>query len=347
MAATVHQVAEEAGVSVAAVLQAMGNRGRLRAETRQRIRAAATAVGYRPHASATAMRTGRYDAVTLLLSTVAGRSLLPPSLLDGVQQALREADCHLNIASIPDEQLVNRGYVPRILRVWASDGLIINYNAAIPDEMIRLIHDFALPAVWLNSRHETNCIYSDEVATTSQATRHLLSLGHRRIAFVNYVTGYSKKGWHYSTQDRFAGYSQALAEAGLKPLLIAGPESLARENQARIEFSKQWLGGPSRPTAVVCYNAETAYSVLFAAAGLGLSIPRQLSVVSFGSSRLHEIGMVLGTILVPEYELGLLGTRMLLKVIEDATHIVPPQQVRGEFHAGESCAPAPEISPIT
>jgi len=134
MATTLKVIAEAAGVSIPVVSQVLNSKGqRFRPETRRRVRQAAERLGYRPNNSARAMATGRLGCAALVLSTQGYRSTLPAELLRGIDEELARHNMHLTIARLPDEKLTREGYVPKILREWLSDGLLINYTSDIPD----------------------------------------------------------------------------------------------------------------------------------------------------------------------------------------------------------------------
>lgn len=337
MAVTVKEVAARVGVSVPTVVQALGGRGRLRPATRQRVLRAAQELGYKPHSSARAMRAGRCGCVALLLSTFRSHSLLPDYLLDGIQSVLVEGDMHLTVASLPDEKLTSEGFVPKLLREWAADGMLVNYNARIPQRMIELIAESQTPTVWINSKHHANCVHPDDLRAGAEATRGLLSLGHRRIAFVNYTTGYAETPWHYSAIDRQAGYEQAMRDAGLPPRRISDAAAVRQEDF--IPFTREWLAGAERPTAVIPYSPRDARVVLATALRLGLRVPEDLSVVTFTDAPFADMGWKVSAMLIPGFDIGRAAAQLLLERIEDPTKELPPQAVAMHWEPGQTCCP--------
>lgn len=303
------------------------------------MRKVAQDLGYRPNLAAQVTRRGRFGAVSLVLSTDSALSMAGQSFISGILAGLLPQDVHLGIAALPDDALTDSGYVPKILRKLMADGLLLNYNANIPQRMVDLIRASHLPKIWVNSKHPVDCVYPDELGAARKLTEHLLTLGHRRIAFASYTCGTSEQPWHYSGIDRFEGYAQTMRQAGLQPRLLAWETAIPIENQQRLLFSQQWLSQPERPTAVICYTAESASSMILAAVKMGLSLPRQLTVVSYEDRPMNQLGMILSIMLVPEHEMGRLGAQMLLERIDNPDCVLPPRELALEFIAGDTCAP--------
>lgn len=343
MATTLKQIAEATGLSmptISHVLNPQSKRGHLyRQETRELVQKVADELGYRPNMAAQSTRQGRFGSVSLVLSTDSVRSMVGEGLIGGILAGLESKDMHLNITALPDAALTHSGYVPKILRTLMVDGLLLNYNAAIPQRMVELIKTSHLPKIWVNSKHAVDCVYPDELGAARKITERLLALGHRRIGFAGYGRGTSEPSWHYSSVDRYAGYAQAMEQAGLSPRLLSKEKAIPIEGQQRIAFSKQWLSEPDRPTAVICYNPEATNAVMMAAQGMGLSLPRQLTVVTYGGNRQGQLGIMIGTMILPECEMGRVGAEMLLERIENPECVSPARELGIGFEPGETFGP--------
>lgn len=331
MAVTQKQIAEKLGVSRQLVGFAMGESTAISDETRRQIRAEALSMGYMPNGLARAMKSGRLGCVALLLSTQEERSHLPPNLLDGIHDTLAAHDLHLVLTKLPDDKLTSEGFVPKILREWMADGLLIDYINHIPERMIELIHKYQVPAIWINSRQETDCARPDDEEAALRATRHLLSLGHRRIA---YVDTHSLRGseTHYSVNDRRQGYRRAMREAGLAPRVLAGESRRGHETEAAIAALK----GADRPTALLSYGAETAISAVLST---GLRVPEELSLLTFYPREWRLLNLPLSVMLIPERGVGEAAVQMLLQKIEAPQESLPSRVVPFDFEPGRTCAP--------
>lgn len=309
MPVTMAEIALRCGLSQPAVSQALNGKGRLPEETRQRVMKVATEMGYRPSLSARATRTGRLGCVALLQSSVGWRSILPPHLLDGIHDGLAERQQHLVVVKLADEELEREGWQPRLLLERMADGLIINFTCEIPPGIQRLIATHGVPAVWMNALRDGDCVRPDDVGAAREATERLIALGHQRIAFVDYAHGVDASGAHYSVQHRRDGYAAAMKAAGLKPRFEI--DELAVPLEDRIRRTRAWLAGSDRPTAAVAYGTAVAMPVLLAAREAGLTLPRDLSIISFADHDPASMGVALDAMLVPEYELGRAAVDML------------------------------------
>ncbi len=343
MAITIKDIAEHVGVSSMAVSYALRNKGSIGAETRNRVLRAAKELGYMPNLSARAMALGKFGTVALIQSSLPYRSTLAEGMLKGIHDELTCHDMHLSMDIIPDEKLTSEGFVPKILRELMVDGLLINYTALIPQQMLELIAKSNIPAIWMNSKQESDCVYPDECDAGREATEYLLKLGHRRIAYANY-----SGGGHYSAIDRMAGYKQAMEQFGLSPRVVTpsdcGVEPLADgsiSREQRPAVAKAMLAGPDRPSAVVTYSGSTAYPLLYAAASMGINVPGDLSVVTFHDEIGSGLGVPITTLLIPVYEVGRIAAEMIIEKIGDPSCVLPSRSVKFGFGEGQTCAPPP------
>ena len=328
MPSTIKQIAERSGMSIQTVSKILNDQGEAyRPETRQKIVSIARELGYRPNSSAKAMRSGKFGCVALLLSMDSRKSLLPVPLLEGIQDALAARDLNLMLARLPDEKLENAMVVPKILREWMADGLLINYNADIPSGLVTLIEQNAVPAIWINSRQSNDCVYPDDFQAGRSATEHLIEMGHSRIAFFTWHTS------HYSGSERIRGYQEAMRASNLDPQ-VADPV-VPDENRANAAFD--WLSRPDRPTAIVAYSDHVALPVLYAAASLHLRVPEDLSIVTFDAQRNTMLGRPIDTMILPERAMGASAVDLLLKKIADPTCKLPPHALESTLECGGTC----------
>lgn len=325
-------IAEATGLSVPTVSGVLGNRSHLfRAQTRRKVLQAASRLGYRPNASAQAMRSGRFNTLSLLLSNILTRSTLPIPLLDGILAEAQRHGNHVILSQLPDEKLTDEGFVPLILTQSASDGLLINYTDHIPQQMIDLIRLNKLPAVWLNTKQPRDCVRPDDHNAGARAAAMLADAGHRRIAYMDATWGPDDmEHAHYSVNDREAGYREEMLRRGLKPVVVRPAQHLGRTE--RVDWAIQHLRQPDRMTAAVCYGTGVAIPVALAARELGLVIPVDLSLVTFGESVAFEGRHEITTLIVPQHEMGVHGVRLLLdRIAGRATRsvVLPFEGVHG------------------
>lgn len=318
MTVTAKEVALHCGLSRETVAQILhGRSGRYRLATRDKVLAAANQLGYRPNSAARAMRLGRFRSIGIICATEAGLGRLDTNLLLGIEHAARN-ELHLTIGQVGDEQLSHSDGLPRIVGEWSCDGLLINYVARFPAGVRDLLAHAHIPAIWLNVRHEVDCIYPDDRGAAEMATRHLIELGHRRIAWFC-CTG----GEHYSRTDRCEGYGAAMRASGLDlrchivPIPGDGGEALGAAANAL-------FAGHDRPTAVVCYAAHEAIPAAFAAASLGLAIPRDLSLVCLGPASALGLGRDVTHAHPDFFDMGMRAVDLVNRRIADPDRPLPP-----------------------
>jgi LacI family transcriptional regulator len=344
MPATVRDIAERTGLSASTVGQILNTsrRGLFSEATQEIVFAAARELNYRPHAHARAMASGRFDAIGLLVGHGSGQSTLAEDLLRGLMCCLAEHALSLVIAHVSDEQLSDPDYVPGMVRDYAVDGMLVNYTHGMPRRMVDLIRRHVPSAVWLNSKQETNCVHPDDFGAAADLTRRLIRHGHRRIAYVNYSTGWTTiDRAHYSQRDRQSGYEAAVREAGLEPLVYMHDQFVAARRCE--EVSREMLRC-LRPTAVLAQSEKVGNSVLFAARALGMEAPRDFSLACFMRiGRTEPLGVPVTGMIEPNFAMARAATDMVLAALDEAAGAMPPRVVPFEFHQGATDGAAPTV----
>ncbi len=344
------QIATEVGVSTNTVLRV------LRGENKEvwpsairragEIRALASQLGYLPNGSARAIRRGRFNCVSLVLSTSEGRSYLPPDLFNEIHDSLAEQNTRLIVSKLTDARLTDRDAVPSILRDWSCDGLLINYTDHIPPAMVELLERYSIPSIWLNSRQSGDCVYYDDFGGAMAATQHLIKLGHRRIDYVDFITIESPRRTHYSRIDRYEGYKQAMKLAGLLPTDRSRYADVPTSD--RLNATRALLKQENRPTAVISYDSGERF--LYAASLVGMEVGKDVSFITFepkppaaatyarGES---YFGRAIGTMRIPAEIAGRRAVEMLQQKIEEPDRKLPACVVPLELIPGDTCGPAP------
>jgi DNA-binding LacI/PurR family transcriptional regulator len=322
------------------VLNGKHRQARITAACAQRIRQIASEVGYRPNRAARATATGRFGHIALVMSTGRWSGSISPELLNGLQDELGRTEQHLIVSRVSDPRLTDADYVPRILRDWSCDGLLINYTISPPPRLSELLARHALPAVWLNQKFEADCVYPDDRDAGRRATEYLTKLGHRRIAYVDLALHGTRQvgGIHYSKEDRLAGYLDVIEAAGLMPQLFTGSEAPEGE---RLAMLKSVLRSEASPTALLVYGHEDGRAVQLAACQAGLELGAELSLVTFGEKQFGEPQLMFANFLLPQAELARQSVRMLMKKISSPSRRFDPVTVPFELQEAGSAGPLP------
>jgi LacI family transcriptional regulator len=221
-----------------------------------------------------------------------------------------------------------------------ADALIIGdsfFTAAHLDEL-----GIRVPTVFIHNRAEIlpHSIYHDDVNATRAVTRHLIDLGHSRIAF-----GGNERGGLLHRQRR-AGVAGELKDAGLE--LRREYDLLAPNGQMSSGglLAKQLLDMHERPTAMICFNDMQAIGAMQTLQQADVRIPEDISVAGFDDIPLAEfLYPALTTYRQPIWELGQMAARVALGLLGEPVNGTlvsePLITLRGELIVRRSTAPPP------
>ena len=306
---TLKEVAERAGVHVTTASRALNpaTSSLVNAATIRRVQAAARELRYQPNAIARGLKTARSMSVGVLLPDLTN-PLFPP-IVRGVEDVLF-AGGYTTLIANTDNDPARQLAVFDTLRARQVDG-IIAATARRDDRLFLDAHRAGIKVVLVNRRvdgSEIPSVTGDDHEGTAAAVRHLIDLGHTRIAHVagpaDTTTG----------QSRLRAYRQTLDEAGLPvdPALIATAAEFTEVEGARA--TRAMLDGAGTPTAVVAANDTIALGCLDVFAERGLRCPRDVSLVGFNDMPfVDRLSPPLTTVHVPHYQIGAEGARMLLE----------------------------------
>lgn len=337
MAVTLKDIADALGVSPMTVSYALRDYNRIPLTTRTRVRAAATEMGYRPNGSARAMRSGRANAIGLIQATNLRFSGISIWSLTAIQDELLARDLRLVMSQVPDMDLTDPERMPRILREWSVDGLIIFYADKTPPGLEEMLRTHHVPAVWVNAKFHRNAVYPDDAGSFERTTERLIGLGHRRIIYSSW--SYAD---HYSRTDRRAGYAAAMAAAGLQP--VFHEPAIGREHQFaspdRMARAKAILSAPDRPTAIVTYGGlDDVFPFVLTGLTMGFDFPRDLSIVGVHDGEMSGLGIDIATLALPTYDLGRNALHMLMRKVERKSGDVPSKAVPLSLHEKQTFGP--------
>jgi DNA-binding LacI/PurR family transcriptional regulator len=312
---TTHDVARRAGVSQATVSLVLGGnpRARVAQATRERVVRAAEELGYRPNMAARSLVRGRSYALGVVVPDLSN-----PFFLDVVTGAQRvAAEAGYAVLSGDTRETTPARHL-EALRARQVDGVIIDGLgvANLPANALA-----GLKVVVVDEPSERwPGIASDALAAGRLAAEHLLSLGHRKLAFIGPATDV------HGFRLRERGFFQALraAEVSLPTdLLRRVPPTVAGGNRAM----KALLARSDRPTGVFCANDLLALGALKAALSAGVEVPRALSIVGCDDVEMARVVTPeLTTVAVPARELGARAARLLLRLLEDEAFTPKPSR---------------------
>jgi len=306
---TIREIADRAGVSIATVSRVLNERGDVSPETRDLVRRVIHENGYTANRSARGLSAGRTGLVGVLVPLVFPAYFA--GLLAGAAEALAERD--MQIVLSPTQNMLEREVSVLDRMHGLTDGSLIILPQESSVELARLLdsgYRFVVldPLMALDER-----IPSVSAAHTSgadQAMRHLLQLGHHRIA---QITG--PAGW-VATEGRRRGYRAALASAGILPDPALEVEALPEIDPGR-QAAERLLALPHPPSAIFAFNDNIAIGAIQAARARGLRVPEDLSVVGFDDvEHATIVSPALTTVRQPLVEMGRTAVSLLMRLLD-------------------------------
>jgi len=308
---TIADVAARAGVSKATASRALSGHGYVSADARDRVAAAARALSYVAHSSATSLATGRTRTVAVIVPST-GRWFVS-ELLAGAQEALLENDYDLTLFAVAEDSPARGHVFDALLPRRRFDGIIAVGIAPESREMEMLLRlDRPIVGVGPPSA-AVNAVAIDDVAAARIATEHLIDLGHTEIAFIGGSP--LTQAPAFGDARRLEGYRSAMDAAGLDGQSRVSPATGTMPGG--YEAAVDVLGNRrTRPTAVVGVCDEVAIGAIIAARRLGIAVPTDLSVVGIDDHQ-HAEMFALTTIRQQPREQGRAAVRQLLHQLDD------------------------------
>jgi len=337
-AATISDVAEAAGVSIKTVSRVFNEEPNVREETRQRVLQMVAELDYHPNIAARSLAGRKSFLVGLLYDNPCANYIL--GLQSGSLDRLRGDRWRLLVVPCEDSATLG-GKSVSMVRATGVGGVILTSpicdNPEVLDELIaaRIPLVRIAPAGNVGVDAVAPSVGIDDRSAAAEITRHLIDLGHRRIAIIR------GDATHSSNNKRWEGFRQALDEAGLEldPDLIGhGLYTF----ESGLEAARGLLDRPHRPTAIFAQNDDMAAGAIIAAGERGITVPRELSVVGFDDSQIAStVWPRITTIRQPIRAMAQAATDALLKILE-GSHRPPEHRVMPyELIVRDSSGPAP------
>ena len=313
---TIADVAAHAGVGAGTVSRVLNNSPRVSEPTRARVLAAIEQLNYRPNPMARGLSRGRCQTLGVVVPFFTHASAV--ERLRGVVDALDRSRYDLVLFNV--ESPIHRDeHFAALTRRDRADGLLV-MSLPAPPHHLRRRADAEVPVVLLDARGRgVPAVVTDDVEGGRIATRHLLDLGHERIAFIGDDPD-NPLGFVSSAQ-REQGFQQSMHQAGLevRPGYVRhGPHVRAVARQRAEEL----LARRDRPTAIFAASDTQALGVLEAVRAAGLDVPGDVSVVGFDDIEVSDYAG-LTTVRQPLYESGHRAASLLLDVLANEGPVAP------------------------
>jgi LacI family transcriptional regulator len=333
--ATIREIADLAGVSIATVSRVVNGSGYVSEKTRIAVESVIREHRYTANRSARALSAGRTGLVGVTLPRI--HPAYFSEITAGIAEALYELDMRIVLAPTLHEHDREVDLLERLMHGTTDGGLLV-----LPEESgseLRTLMTYGYRFVVVDPRRRID----ERVATVSaahssgadQATRHLLELGHRHIAA---ITGPPDM---MATEERLRGYRAALAAAG-----VPADPSLVVESDWEVDGGRQagaaLLELPDPPTAIFAFNDPLAIGAMQSVVARGLRVPQDVSVVGFDDTVEAEfVTPRLTTVRQPLAEMGRMGVSLLMRLLENRSFEALHVELATQLIVRASTGPAP------
>jgi DNA-binding LacI/PurR family transcriptional regulator len=310
---TIKELALRADVSHSTVSRALNNHPALARETVERIQQLARDLNYVPSHFARGLKTNRSHMLGVIVHRIADPFY--GEVLGGIQSVAHQFQYSMFVSAF-ESDMERQACLIRGVFGRQVDALIIGDSFFTPEQVNEL--EIQAPTVFIHNRATEvlpHSIYHDDMNATRALTRHLLDLGHRRIAF----GGNQRGGLLY--QQRREGVVAELESAGLE--LRSEYDLVAPDGQMSSGacLANQLLNLPERPTAILCFNDMQAIGVMQTLQQASLRIPEDISVTGFDDIPLAEfLYPALTTYCQPSWELGQVAARVALHLLGESVN---------------------------
>jgi LacI family transcriptional regulator len=306
---TIQDVAKAAGVSVSTVSRVLNDKDDVAPETYDKVQDVIRELDYTSNLAAKSMRSRRTNVIGMIMPDV--EQPFPIEVMKGVNQAITALDYDLIVytnGDIKKNSTVEREqqYVA-LLNNSITDGVIVVTPAATA-------FSTASPVVAVDPHHES-ADYPAVIATNREgslaAMEYLISLGHRRIGFIN------GRPELQSAVRRLQGYKDALQQANipLDPELVQTGDFTA---EMGFVCAQQLLNLPDPPTAIFAANDQSAIGTTKAAREARLQLPNDLSIIGFDNiPEAAYAHPALTTVDQSVVKMGYVATEMLINLIRE------------------------------
>jgi LacI family transcriptional regulator len=329
MAVTIRELSKAAGVSVATVSRALnGTDHPINPETKQRILDLAQQMGYYPNHAARSLRTDHSPIIGIICDDIT--SAFTTSIVRGIQDRLK-TDGYSCIVINTDWNPVNEHRAIQELAGHSISGIIFAETShQFADAELNLEDKKCVFVHRLFPTGYPHSVIPDELYGARLAVNHLISLGHRRIGYINGSKDY------FSSEERLQGYRSVLEDAGIAfdPTLV---DTGNYDMKPGYEAATRLLELRERPTAIFAANDLMALGTIYAAQDKGLRVPHDLAVVGYDDQQIASLARPsITTVTLPCFAMGQVSAELLLSLMKNESPASEEIKVKGKLIVRES-----------
>jgi LacI family transcriptional regulator len=334
-------IAERAGVSLMTASKALRDKPDVAPGTKAKIKHIADQMGYVPDRCGQYLRGRRTYLIGICAPTATDPTVTPT--IAGIHEFVYGLAYDLMLTTTQNSAEREEAAINRMIGRQV-EGLFIIPTYRLPPEApaYRRLTESQIPTIVIGQTaqfcHGFVNVQGDDLAASQTVTRHLIALGHKRIAF---LTGLLSEPW---AEERLEGYRRGLREVGLDVddrLVFHAGRTI--EDGARA--ASEMIAACSDATAIQAVTDLVAIGCAEIFVQHGYTIPKDISITGFGNIQLSEHCRVpLTTICQPKYRLGVVAAQMMSQML--AGRRPQPQRLPADLLVRASSAPAPRRPPL-
>jgi LacI family transcriptional regulator len=304
------KLAQELGLAVSTVSRALRDSHEISQETKDRVKALASKLGFQPNPHASSLRQSKSKTIAVIIPEIQNNFFA--QVMNGVEDVAEKRGYHVLIY-LSHEDYEREKDILAVLRNGRVDGLLISVaNSTRSFEHLKSYQEAGIPLVCfdrVDESMEVPRITTDDTDASYKATEHLIKAGCKKIAFLSMAGNLS------ISSRRKSGYLKALSRYGFSadPQIIeCGPDDAVNRS-----LIKQLLQGPTKPDGIFAAVEKFAINTYEVCRELQVNIPQQLKVIGFSNlSATALFDPPLSTIIQPAYEMGKEAAATLFKLTE-------------------------------
>ncbi len=322
-APTIHDLAADLKISATTVWRALHDRGRISAKTRERVLAHAKALNFVPSLVAQNLSHGRTNTLGVIVPII-GHPVFS-ALIEEIEAVAFARGYNIMLCDARLDIAREAEYARMLLRRRVEGVVVIPFSNEARQWDVHLVelqkHD--VPVVLLEHELPTNRfakVVADNFAASGDMTRHLIKLGHKRIAFAFHP--FQERD--LVGRERLGGFNAAMAEAGLASRATLLLDACAFGEKQELHYFPEKIAGcfrrAERPTALFAGMDALAIRALETLRELGLRVPQDVAVAGFDNVEFSEFTQPpLTTVQQPLAEMGRLAAELLFDRLEGKT----------------------------
>jgi LacI family transcriptional regulator len=340
MKVTIKEVAQATGLSISTVSRALNNSGYVSHATRSRVEQAIAELGYHPNWMARSLKGKPSNLIGLIIPDIS--NVYYTAIARVASATLRDMCYELILCVSHEDPLIDLAYLHVLCEKRVDGILYVHPSKGDNTQYVRELVNEGIAVVELNRQSDQewlDSVLADNRQGSIQGMRHLIEMGHQRIALIvgetNLETG----------SKRLAGYQEALHNAGLPvfPDLVKIGSFTRKHGEAAMQ---SLLKLPEPPTAVFAANNRILTGVLYVLGQAGICIPEDISVITFDDAEWLSIWNPPITVVdIAIDEIARLSVDLLRRRIQSAERPVKPITYILSTHLVQraSCQPPKEV----